>query len=120
MGWTKNVLVKGRIDVPFNVDYEGNKVSGIIDLKVNARVDIWHMNGRMYLSNGDPGYPEENSIELVTLEDIDFQEFSKLEGLPEDSDEEKFIDWLYEQESFQQAVNTVADECIDEFEKEER
>lgn len=38
--------------------------------EVRATAEHWYQPGRMYMRNGDPGYPEENEIEDVEF-DVD-------------------------------------------------
>ena len=35
---------------------------------VSARANYWYQAGRMYMSNGDPGYPEESELEIEEID----------------------------------------------------
>ena len=43
----------------------------LVSLGVEA--SMYHDSGRMYMSNGDPGYPEESGCEDITVEKVSFQ-----------------------------------------------
>ena len=34
---------------------------------VSAKANYWYQAGRMYMSNGDPGYPEESELEIEEI-----------------------------------------------------
>lgn len=42
-----------------------------IEYTVNVSADYYYDPGRMYMPNGDPGYPPESSIDNFKVEDVD-------------------------------------------------
>lgn len=52
-------------------DFTNEFEKALVWLHVEA--SMYHDPGRMYMSNGDPGYPEESGCEDITVEKVPFQ-----------------------------------------------
>lgn len=37
---------------------------------VSVKANYWYQAGRMYMSNGDPGYPEESELEIEEIDAV--------------------------------------------------
>lgn len=44
---------------------------GLIEYTVSCKADYYYDLGRMYMPNGDPGYPPEEGYDALTLTDFD-------------------------------------------------
>lgn len=77
---------------------------GQSEVEINVQYDWYFAPGRMYLSNGDPGYPDESEIELTGWDSVDGE---KPEWLTDE----------YVQEAFDKEEIELVDEnedCYDE------
>jgi hypothetical protein len=45
--------------------------NGEDEIEVNVQYDWYYQPGRMYLSNGDPGYPDESEVEITDWDVVD-------------------------------------------------
>lgn len=63
----------------------------------DCQAEWYHQNGRMYMPNGDPGYPEEDDIEDIECTDIIEVEFKKEDGSY--LEDEEIFDYYDEHES---------------------
>lgn len=58
-----------KITGSYTGEFECNDLS--IEYTVSVKGDYYYSPGRMYMSNGDPGYPDEESIDDTEVTDID-------------------------------------------------
>lgn len=85
---TNNFTIDGNYMIPEN-DFE---------VTFFARGSHYHDNGRMYMPNGDPGYPPEDEINIDYIE---------ITSIKDDSDEEVLS--KYSKEEIDALENVISD-----------
>lgn len=103
----RTVKGKATVKVPFNETFEGKELSGDFYASFCVEAEHWHSPGRMYMRNGDPGYPEEDEYEILEVKDFEFVEFDGILELPEE-EEKRFVDWLLAQENVKKEMRDAA------------
>lgn len=90
-------------DVTFTC--EGRKYTAT----VKATASYYFRKGRMYMANGDPGYPDEEDFEIDDIDVTEVKDWDTEE--PVDYDEDKMYDPIYDALEKVEWVDDDPDEC---------
>ena len=78
----------------------------------NCQAEWYHQKGRMYMPNGDPGYPDEDVIEDIECTDIIEVSLIKDDTYMEDTEQEQYMD-EHESELYDLIDEDIQDADID-------